>query len=58
MIFGGEIVLPLGIQLQSLRVAIHEGITTEEKASLQLAELETLDKDRLEAQQNLELYCH
>lgn len=58
MVFGGEIVLPLGIQLQSLRVAIHEGITTEEKASLQLAELETLDKDRLEAQQNLELYCH
>lgn len=58
MVFGGEIVLPLGIQLQSLRVAIHEGITTEEKASLQLAELETLDEDRLEAQQNLELYCH
>lgn len=33
-------------------------ITTEKKVSLRLAELKALDENRLEAQQNLELYRH
>lgn len=47
---------PLEIQLQLLRLAIHKEMKNEEKANLRLAELEALDKDRLEDQQNLELY--
>lgn len=46
LVFGGEAVLPLEIQLPSLRVAVHERITTEEKASLRLTELEALDESR------------
>lgn len=37
------------IELVSLRVAIHEKITTEEKIKLRLAELEAFDEDRLVA---------
>lgn len=33
LVFRGEAVLPLEIHLPSLRVAIHERITTEEKVS-------------------------
>lgn len=58
LVFGGEAVLLLEIQLPSLRVAVQERITTEEKAGLHFAELETLDENRLEAQQNLKLYSH
>lgn len=58
MVFGGEVVLPLEIQLPSLRIAVHERITTEEKASLRLAELEALDEIGSKAQQNPELYRH
>ncbi|KAG9453929.1 hypothetical protein H6P81_006833 [Aristolochia fimbriata] len=48
--------LPLEVQLPSLRIAIREGLTTEECAQLRLAELESLDEQRLEAQQRLECY--
>lgn len=58
LVFRQKTALQLEIQLLSLIVAVHKEITTEEKANLCLAELETLDENRLMAQQNLELYCH
>ncbi|XP_070005831.1 uncharacterized protein [Nicotiana sylvestris] len=56
LVYGVEVVLPLERQIPSLRLAIQEGITDEENAQLQLAELEFLDEKRLEAQQSLECY--
>ncbi|KAG9459165.1 hypothetical protein H6P81_003673 [Aristolochia fimbriata] len=56
LIYGTEAVLPLEVQLPSLRIAIREGLTTEECAQLRLAELESLDEQRLEAQQRFECY--
>ncbi|XP_070045929.1 uncharacterized protein [Nicotiana tomentosiformis] len=53
-VYGFEAVLPLECQILSLRLPIQEGITHEENARLQLAELEALDEKRLEAQQSLE----
>ncbi|XP_074300592.1 uncharacterized protein LOC141631874 [Silene latifolia] len=41
-------------KIPSLRIAIHEGLTDDENGKLQLAELESLDKKRLEAQQKLQ----
>lgn len=55
MVFGGEDVLPLVIQISSLRVASHEEMTNEKKANLCLAELEALDKNKLVTQLNLEI---
>ncbi|KAG9442522.1 hypothetical protein H6P81_018376 [Aristolochia fimbriata] len=56
LVYGTEAVLPLEVQLPSLRIAIREGLTTEECAQQQLAELESPDEQRLEAQQRLECY--
>ena len=56
LIYGVEAVLPLESQIPSLRMAIQEGVTDEEKAKLRLQELEALDERRLEAQQHLECY--
>lgn len=56
LVFGGEAVLPLEVQIPSLRVAIQESLTEEESAIIRLAELETLDERRLQVQQNLEIY--
>ncbi|KAG9447747.1 hypothetical protein H6P81_013875 [Aristolochia fimbriata] len=56
LVYGTEAVLPLEIQLPSLRIAMREGLTTEECAQLRLAELESLEEQRLEAQQRLECY--
>ncbi|KAG9444536.1 hypothetical protein H6P81_015876 [Aristolochia fimbriata] len=56
LVYGSEAVLPLEVQLPSLRIAVREGLTTEECAQLRLAELESLDEQRLEAQQRLECY--
>ena len=53
---GTEAVLPLELQIPSLRIAIHEGLTADENAMLRLEELEDLDDKRLQAKQNLELY--
>lgn len=49
LVFGGEAILLLEIELPSLRVVVHEGITTKEKANMRLEEHETLEEDRLEA---------
>lgn len=58
LVFEGDAIFSLEIQLQSLKVAIQEEITNEEKANMCLAELESHDEDRLIAKQNLEIYRH
>nr|XP_009757669.1 PREDICTED: uncharacterized protein LOC104210465 [Nicotiana sylvestris] len=52
LVYGVEAVLPLEQQIPLLRIAIQEGLTSEENAQLHLAELEALDEKILEAQQN------
>jgi ribonuclease HI/transposase InsO family protein len=56
LVFGGEAVLPLEVEIPSLRVAVHEKLTNDQQAKLRLQELETLEEERLTAQQNLEIY--
>ena len=48
--------LPLEVQLPSLRVAIHDEITNDEQIQLRFQELDALEEGRLQAVQNLELY--
>ena len=48
--------LPLEIQIPSLRVALATEMTDEEQHVLHLQELEALDDKRLQAQQQIELY--
>ena len=48
--------MPLKIQIPSLRIAILEGLSEDENHKLRLAELESLDEKRLQAQQKLECY--
>ena len=45
--FGIEVVLPLKVQLPSLRIAIHEGLTSDENVILRLEELEALYGEHL-----------
>jgi len=56
LVYGCEVVLPLGIQIPSLYVALTTEMTNEEKHQLQLQELEALDDKCLQAQQQIELY--
>ncbi|XP_020700078.2 uncharacterized protein LOC110112261 [Dendrobium catenatum] len=56
LMFGVEAVLPLEIELPSLRVAIQYDLTQEQNARLRTEELDALDEVRLLAQQNLEIY--
>ena len=56
LVYGVEAVLPLELQIPSLRIAIQEGLTEDENHKLRLAELEALDERRLQAQQKLECY--
>ena len=53
--FGSEVVLPLEVQLPSLRVAM-QFTDSDENTQVRLAELEALDERRLMAQQRLEIY--
>ena len=48
--------MPLEIQVPSLRVAIQEELTCDEKIQLRFQELDALEEGRLQAVQNLELY--
>ncbi|XP_074304159.1 uncharacterized protein LOC141638871 [Silene latifolia] len=50
LVYGVEGVLPLEIQIQSLRVAIHEELTNDDNDKMRLEELEALDEKRLQAQ--------
>lgn len=56
LVFRSEAILPLEIQLHSLRVALRESLTEEENVQVRLDELESLDEKRLEALQSLEIY--
>ena len=56
LVYGCEAVLPLEIQLPSLRVAIYEELTQDEQIQLRFQELDTLEEERLHALQDLELY--
>ena len=56
LVYGVEAVLPLELQIPSLRIAIQEGLTEDENHKLRIAELEALDEKRLQAQQKLECY--
>jgi len=56
LVYGVEAVLPLEIQIPSLRIAILEGLSEDENHKLRLVELESLDAKRLQAQQKLECY--
>ena len=56
LVYGVEAVLPLEIEIPSLRVALQQGITNDEKIRLRLDELDALDEKRLHAHQSLELY--
>jgi len=55
LVFGSEAVLPLEIQLPSLRVAM-QFTDPNENAQVRFAELEALDERRLMTQQRLEIY--
>ncbi|XP_020598499.1 uncharacterized protein LOC110038079 [Phalaenopsis equestris] len=54
--FGSEAVLPLEVELPSLRIAISNNVNSEDNTRLRLEELDSLEGLRLQAQQNLELY--
>ncbi|XP_074293171.1 uncharacterized protein LOC141620118 [Silene latifolia] len=56
LVYGVEVVLPLELQIPSLRIAIQEGLTDDENDKLRLSELEALDEKRLKAQQKLQCY--
>ncbi|XP_020693052.2 uncharacterized protein LOC110107202 [Dendrobium catenatum] len=56
LVFSSEAVIPLEVQLPSLRVVVNYQINTEQNARLGLEELEGLEEKRLQAQQNLKLY--
>ena len=49
LVYGYEVVLPLEIQIPSLRVALTTDKTNEKKHRLQLQELEALNDKRLQA---------
>ena len=56
LVYGCEAVIPLEIQMSSLRVALMTKITSEDNDRLRLQELEALNEKRLQAQQHIELY--
>ena len=56
LVYRCEAVLPLEIQIPSLRVALTAEMTNEEKHQLRLQELEALDDKRLQVQQQIKLY--
>ncbi|KAJ4769671.1 hypothetical protein LUZ62_053928 [Rhynchospora pubera] len=56
LVFGAEAILPLEVEIPSLRVAMHAKMSLSERAQLRLDELDAMDETRLAAQQNLELY--
>ena len=55
LVYGSEAVLPLEVELPSLRVASHDEITQDEQIRLRFQKLDSLEEDRLNALQDLEL---
>lgn len=56
LVYGAEAVLPVEIQLLSLRVALNYHLIEETKDILRIGELESLEETRLEARQNIKPY--
>ncbi|KAJ1704768.1 hypothetical protein LUZ63_004547 [Rhynchospora breviuscula] len=56
LVYGTETVLPIEVELPSLRVAMASEIPLTKQMQLRLQELDGMDEKRLAAQQNLELY--
>jgi hypothetical protein len=56
LVYGCEAVMPLEIQIPSLRITLATKMTEADNDQLRLQELEALDKKRLKAQQRIELY--
>jgi len=56
LVYGCEAVIPLEIQMPSLRVTLMTKMTIEDNDRLRLQELEALDEKGLQAQQHIELY--
>jgi len=56
LVYECETVIPLEIQMPSLRVALANKMTKEDNDRLRLQELEALYEKRLQAQQHIELY--
>ncbi|KAJ1685793.1 hypothetical protein LUZ63_017183 [Rhynchospora breviuscula] len=56
LVYGTEAVLPIEVELPSLRVAMASEIPLTRQIQLRLQELDGMDEKRLAAQQNLELY--
>ena len=56
LVFGVEAVLPLEIEVPSLRIALETNMSLEEQAKIRFDELDAMDEKRLVAQQSLELY--
>ncbi|KAI0492332.1 hypothetical protein KFK09_026603 [Dendrobium nobile] len=56
LVFRVEAILPLEVELPSLRVEIQNDLTQEQNVRLGMEELDTLDEVRLQAQQNLKIY--
>ena len=50
LVYGVEVVFPLKCQILFLRIAIHEGLSSEDIVCLCLKELEALYENLLEAQ--------
>ena len=56
LVYGCEAVVPLEVQIPSLRVSLQNEMTQESNVKLRLQELDNLDERRLEALQSVELY--
>ena len=56
LVYGCEAVIPLEIQMLSLRVVLATKMTKEDNDRLRLQKIEALDEKRLQAQQHIELY--
>ena len=49
LVYGSEAILPLECQVPSLRIAIQEGLSSEDNVHVCLEELEALNEKRLKA---------
>ena len=58
LVYGCEAVVPLEVQIPSLRVSLQNEITQESNVKLRLQELDNLDERRLEALQGLSFTKH
>ena len=56
LVYGCEAVIPLEIQIPSLRIALMTKMTEGDNDRLHLQELKVLDEKRLQTQQHIELY--